>query len=298
LPANGEGNSDLAAEVSQAGTCLVTIKLPGGEDKSPASNPCGVSMFLAVFLALQLHGWTLLDAAGASDPRDSWLYAPAFCLDDVLREPAKPYVPHPGDIFLATDEGFGAKLGHRLAFTGPPQHSGIVFARPDGTLAILEGGPHNTLRIQILEPVPHLQSYACIAKVYIRERCTPLSCEESARLTCFAMAQCGKRFALARLGGQLTPLRSRGPVRTYFMGGPHGERRSYFCSELVMEACVAAGLLDPARIRPAATYPRDIFFGDSLNPFLHKHLDINAGWLPPARCLPTRAHTTADQPDS
>jgi hypothetical protein len=213
------------------------------------------------------------------------LYQPAFCIDDVLREPPVPYGPQPGDIFLATDESLGARLGHRLAFTGPPQHSGIVFAQPDGTLALLEAGPHNTLRIRTKSLPPHLPTYSSIAKVYIRQRCVPLTSEQSARLTCFALAQDGKPFALVRLGGQLTPLRCRGLLRTYFIGKPHGDRRSYFCSELVMEACVAAGLLDPARTRPAATYPRDIFFGNSLNPFLHKNLDINSQWRAPARWM-------------
>jgi hypothetical protein len=49
-----------------------------------------------------------------------------------------------------------------------------------------------------------------------------------------------------------------------------------------MEACVAAGLLDPSKTRPAATFPRDIFFGRSNCPFLNKNLDLSA-WHPPAR---------------
>ena len=54
-------------------------------------------------------------------------------------------------------------------------------------------------------------------------------------------------------------------------------------SILVGVVCVAAGLLDPARTRPAATYPHDLFYGRSLNLFVDKHLDINAAWYPPAR---------------
>ena len=56
-----------------------------------------------------------------------------------------------------------------------------------------------------------------------------------------------------------------------------------FCSELVTEACVAAGLLGPERTRPAATYPCDLFYGRSWNLFIDRHLDVNAGWCPPAR---------------
>jgi hypothetical protein len=242
-------------------------------------------MLLAALLSFAICTPIAADGSRVLSSPSGVLYQPAFCIDDVLREPARPYQPQAGDIFLATDESLGARLGHRLAFTGPPQHSGIVFAQPDGSLALLEAGPHNTLRIRVKDLPPHLPTYSCIAKVYIRQRCVPLTFEQSAQLTCFALVQDGKPFALARLGGQLTPLRSRGLLRTYFVGGPHGDRRSYFCSELVMEACVAAGLLDPARTRPAATYPRDIFFGDSLNPFLHKNLDINSQWQPPARWL-------------
>jgi hypothetical protein len=72
-------------------------------------------------------------------------------------------------------------------------------------------------------------------------------------------------------------------LRTYFVGKPRGDRGGYFCSELVLEACVAAGLLDPKRVRPAASYPRDLFFGRSFNPFIDRHLDVNEGWCPPAR---------------
>jgi hypothetical protein len=111
----------------------------------------------------------------------------------------------------------------------------------------------------------------------------PLTAEESARLTAFALRQEGKRFALIRVAAQLTPFRSRGPLRTAFMGGPHGDRCSYFCSELVMEACVAAGLLDPTTTRPAATFPGDLFFDCSRNPYINAHLDLAGAWYPPAR---------------
>ena len=74
-----------------------------------------------------------------------------------------------------------------------------------------------------------------------------------------------------------------GPADRAFVGHPKGDRRAYFCSELVCEACVAAGLLDPARTRPAATYPHDLFFGRSFNPVIDRMLDVNCGWFPPAR---------------
>ena len=102
-------------------------------------------------------------------------------------------------------------------------------------------------------------------------------------LAAFAAAQDGKRFALIRLGAQLTPLRSRGPLRTFVMGKPDANRCSYFCSELVMNACVAAGLLDPRRTRPAATYPHDLFYDHSFNLFNALFLRLARCWEPPAR---------------
>ena len=82
---------------------------------------------------------------------------------------------------------------------------------------------------------------------------------------------------------QMTVLRSRGPLRTYWMGSPDLDKSSYFCAELCMTACVAGRLLDPERTRPSATYPHDIFMDESLNPFLNKYQKLCPNWDPPAR---------------
>ena len=238
---------------------------------------------------------------GVSDPQPkpveigSYLYRPAFCEDFILREPATPYSPQPGDLMFSADGSTFWLLMHNLAGTSHPTHCGVVFQRPDGTIAILEAGPHDTLRIRTLDAIPHLASYEEEGRVWLRRRAVPLTPEESARLTEFALAQDGKRFALGRLGQQLTPLRARGPIKTCFLGKPHGtERNSFYCAELAMETLVAAGLLDPATTRPAATYPRDFFMDHSPNPYLNKHLKLAPCWDPPARwtscpdaCKPT-----------
>jgi hypothetical protein len=216
-------------------------------------------------------------------PVGSFLYRPAFCLDDVRLLPAEAYVPQPGDIMLRLDGSVFWRVTHYMALAFDPNGSGIVFARPDGSMAILEAGPNDCMWVRTLDLLPHLKEYADSGQVYIRRRCVPLTPEQSCRLTQFAMAQDGKIFALQRLGVQLTPFRTRGPLRTYFIGKPHGDRHSYFCSELVCEACVAAGLMEYERTRPSATYPHDLFYGRSYNLFLNRHLDINDHWLPPAR---------------
>ena len=53
---------------------------------------------------------------------------------------------------------------------------------------------------------------------------------------------------------QLTPLRPRGLVKTYFMGKPHGPNRiGWICSELVMESLVYSGLHSYENARPSPT---------------------------------------------
>jgi hypothetical protein len=218
------------------------------------------------------------------DEEHSYLWQPAYCIDDVRRGPAEKYVAQPGDIILSTDSKCFWKLTFTIAATGHPHHAAIVFRRPDGRLAALEAGPHDTSHIEIIDLNENLRSYEEEGPVWVRRRKTPLTDDQSARLTEFAYMQEGKRFALIRLGAQLTPLRSRGPLRTYFVGGPHGPNRwSYFCSETVLEAGVYAGLLDPKTTRPSATYPRDIFYDDSWNLYLKKHFSLAPCWDPPAR---------------
>ncbi len=213
---------------------------------------------------------------------NAFLYQPSYEEDAVLRLPARPYKPQPGDIMLAADGSTFWLIMHKLAWTSHPTHSGIIFQRSDGTMAVLEGGPHDTLKCRALDALPHLASYEAEGRVWIRRRATPLTEEQSARLTEFACSADGKRFAIVRLGQQLTVLRPRGPVKTFFFGKPHGiERSSYYCSELVMEALVYAGAVDAETARPAATYPRDLFMDRSMNIYLNKHLKLAPCWDPP-----------------
>ena len=149
---------------------------------------------------------------------------------------------------------------------------------------MLESGPLNGIWVELHNLDTCLGEHEKRGKrMLIRRRRTPLTCEQTACLTRWAEAKDGKRFAVFRLLGQITVFRSRGPLRTYVLGGPHGERHAYFCSELVLESCVHIGLLDPATTRPAATYPRDLFFDKSTNKFLNEHFTLADGWYPPAR---------------
>ncbi len=225
-----------------------------------------------------------LPGAGKPAPPGSYLWQPAFKEDQILRAPTRPYTPQPGDIVMSADGSVFWKTMHNLAGTSHPTHSMIVFRMPDGQTGVLEGGPHDTLKCRVLEPLPHMFTYEAEGRVWVRARACPLTAEQSARLTEFALATDGREFGIGRLALQLTPFRTRGPLRTAFVGKPNGlDRDSYYCSELVVEACVYAGLMDARTARPSATYPRDIFMDHSLNPYLNKHLKLAPAWDPPAR---------------
>jgi hypothetical protein len=217
-------------------------------------------------------------------PPGSFLWQPTYEIDFALRGPTRPYTPQPGDIVLSTDTSKFWKFMHNIAGTGHPTHSMIVFAFPDGRMGIIEGGPHDTMKCRALEAMPHLYSYEVQGRIWVRRRAVPLTPEESARLTEFAMAVDGRDFAIWRLAEQLTLFRARGPIRTAFMGKPNGlDRSSYYCSELVTESCVYAGLLSAETTRPSATYPRDLYLDRSINPYINKHLKLAPCWDPPAR---------------
>lgn len=240
-------------------------------------------MVACLLCPLLLTGTLAGQADGGGEA--SYLCQPAYALDAELRGPLRLYVPQAGDIILSTDHNRFWAVAHNLAGTGHPHHSGIVFMLPDGRPAVLESGPHDTLHVEVLKLLPNLRAYEQEGPLWVRQRNTPLTPDQSARLTDFALAAAGKRFAVLRILTQVTPWRTRGPLRTWWVGGPHGDRDAYFCSELVLEACVAAGLLDPATTRPSATYPRELFFDRSLNPFLDRHFSLSPGWAPPARWL-------------
>ena len=147
----------------------------------------------------------------------------------------------------------------------------------------MEAGPHNCLTVKVLDLTWSLSSYQAKGNsVWIRRRSAPLTPDQADKLAGFAMAQDGKRFALGRMLAQLTPLRSRSLLWTGCVGKPHGDRDSYWCAELVLETCLAAGILDPNRIHPCCTYPSELFFGRSANPYVDESLTINDSWEAPA----------------
>jgi hypothetical protein len=175
--------------------------------------------------------------------------------------PAKAvaYVPREGDLIFYDDHSRAWTALFALAGTGPPLHVGIVIKKPDGTLAVLEAGPDDTVWVKLLDLAPRLHQFRRDfgGTVTVRRCKVTLGRKESAALTRFALAQRGKRYAVVRMLLQGTWLRPRGLLapllaRTYL------DRDAWICSELAVAAGTVAGLFDPTKVRANATYPRDL----------------------------------------
>jgi hypothetical protein len=224
-------------------------------------------------------------AAAAAASIGSYLYEPAFALDHELRGTPQPYALQPGDICFAVNNHWGSRIGHRITGAGLPNHSMLVYDAGGGQLRIVEAGPHSQLAIATADAYSHLLSYEQEgSRVWVRRRRSPLTPAQSAAVAEFCAQQDGKDFPIIRLGAQATRIRSRGPLRTAWLGTVDYDKQGYFCSELVMNALGYGGVLDADVLRPSATYPHDIFFSSSKNYFVKREVKLlKCDWDPPAR---------------
>jgi len=190
------------------------------------------------------------------------------------------YYPQEGDILLFDQHcPFITRVYHCIGTAGPA-HAALVFVRPDGTPAIIEAGPFFVQKVLVFEVEPRMHEHD--GSLLVRRLCTPLTAEQSKALTDFCVAQEGKSYALGRLLLQGTPLRARGPVRSYCLGKTCLDRDRWMCSELVVAAMTAAGVLN-AKDHPANSfYPRDLTYDEG-------HHDLSAFYEPPALWYPRPA---------
>lgn len=183
-----------------------------------------------------------------------WTYKPGPCgqtLKEVIR-----YEPREGDLLFFDDMSEWWTFLYKIASTAPPFHAGIVVKRPDGQLAVLEAGPDDTLHVYVLDLIPRLFGFKGILQVRRAKR--DLTPEESARLTAFAVAQNGKRYAMWRLLLQGTPVKTKGgPVRNA-LAHTLFNRNRWLCAEIAVTGSGLVGLTDPKKVCGSNTYPLDI----------------------------------------
>jgi hypothetical protein len=154
-------------------------------------------------------------------------------------------------------ERLSARLVYTLARTGRPYHAGLVVNLPDGRPAILESAAYDYTHIYLMDVLPRLRSHS--GAVWIRRVRTPLTPEESACLTAFALEQTAKHFARFRIMLEATPFRAHGTLHSHLFGSSRIDRDSWFCSELVVASLAAIGRVDPNVMKPNTIYPRDLF---------------------------------------
>jgi hypothetical protein len=214
----------------------------------------------------------LCTAAG----KESFLHSLQTYSDTQAGAQVEAYVPHEGDIVLYDDHSRMWEVLYKLAGSAMPDHAGIVVLLPDGDSYLLESGPDDGKLagpyVCLLETESRLHQFR--GTIYIRRLRSPLTKEQSQRLTEFALAQEGKVYAVGRLLLQGTPFRCRGPLRSELFGKTYPNRKHWLCAELVVAAGTAAGLFDPHLHRANTMYPKDLF-DDSTH-------DLSQTWHKPA----------------
>ena len=113
---------------------------------------------------------------------------------------------------------------------------------PDGRLGVLEAGYNATLWTRLTPLDYKLHAYP--GTLWVRERLVPLTPDEDAQLTAFAVAAADKRYATGKFVVLATQFTPRGVLRTSHLARPRGIRERYTCGELILEALIYAGLID------------------------------------------------------
>ena len=122
-------------------------------------------------MSLTLLGMLVPCLLRSRPPTGSYLCQPAFSRDWEVRGPVEPYVPQPGDIFLSSDQRLWFRWGHLICGANGVHHSGIVFARPDGQLGLIEAGPFNKTMVEVMNPYEHMAKHVSVGdRVWIRRR--------------------------------------------------------------------------------------------------------------------------------
>lgn len=163
------------------------------------------------------------------------------------------FEPKEGDLIFFTKDTLLYALIYPLARTFHPFHSGIVVRRVTGELAVLEDGAENW-RAGTLQPLPdrlHHEYENGKARIWVRKITTPLTLEQSRALTAFAEGQIGRPFcSVGRLARMTIP--GRPAPRSY------PDQPTWFCSEIVAQAMLSAGLFPPDRVRPERVTPYEL----------------------------------------
>ena len=168
------------------------------------------------------------------------------------------YHPMEGDIFFFTDEKWARRVIFWFAGTGRPYHVGLVVKDEHGKLSTIEARPHSESWVFLLDLKERMATYH--GSIWVRRLRTPVTPDESKRLTQFAHSQQGKPFAMFRLAFEGTPLNVRSGLGQFLFASHGTEKTNWFCSELTTAALIECGVFEGRGLKPNRVYPRDLFY--------------------------------------
>lgn len=214
-----------------------------------------------------------------------YILMPFVDADGEWRPRAEPYYPRAGDMVFYDDNNRFHHCVFKVAGTGPPTHSAIVFEACDGKPQFLEltGSTYAGAKVVVMDLGPRMFHYK--GAIQVRQTHCPLSPEQNADLAAFAYEQDGKCFALPRCMLQATPFRCRSGWRRDCFGHTYLDRKRWICSELVVSGLCVAGLLDPHEYKANTIYPRDLAYDETID--LSHIYQPTVPWLPE---LPAEDH--------
>ncbi len=219
-----------------------------------------------------LFSWALPDAA----ERPAFLFNMDSGSKGAIHLRGERYRPRPGDIVLFDHHIKAITNLYRFCGTSSPVHAGVVFQKRDGKLGILEAGPNTVQKVLIFDIDDRLHKFD--GTILVRQLKSPLTANQSRRLTEFSHEQEGKGYALGRLISQATPFRPQGSLRGQLFGKTVLNRERWMCSEIVVAAMAVAGVLDAKAYPANAMYPRDLCYDE-------RH-DLSAAYQEPALWSP------------
>jgi len=217
-------------------------------------------------------------AEAHTDPRFGFRFDPWQISKDAVAARGQAYRPSPGDIVLFDDHNAWTARIYRTIGSGGPLHAGIVFERPDGSLAILEAGTNAVMKVFIFDLEPRLKDFN--GTILVRHLRKPLTAEQSKQLAEFTQAQEGKPYAIGRLLLQVTPFRPRNHPLAQVLGGTVMNRDRWICSELVIASATAAGVWELDTYPANVMYPRDLCYDERFD--LSPYYETPAMWYPRA----------------
>ncbi len=211
-------------------------------------------------LSLALLGG-LAGLASGQEGKGSYLVQHLKGADGKFTTASVPYEPSAGDLMFFDEYKPHWMILYKLVGSDRPHHAALIFRRPNGEFATVEAGPNDTLRCRTLPLLPRLQEFQ--GTLHIRRVKAPITKEQEATLAKWAHEQDGKRYALGRLALQMTPIRTRQPLRKELFGATFTDRSAYMCAELAVAGGTMVGLFDPAKHKGNTIYPRDILHDDN-----------------------------------